>query len=71
MLVQRRRQVFWGVVGVTSGLVIGFARMADGAHWLSDVLWAGPITLVCSWTLWKFLLRVYPEASDEPPKTAA
>ena len=71
MLVQRRRQVFWGVVGVTSGLVIGFARMADGVHWLSDVLWAGPITLVCSWTLWKLLLRVYPEASDDPPKTAA
>ena len=44
-----------------SGLTIGFARMADGAHWLSDVLWASPITLVCSWLVWKLLLRLYPQ----------
>ena len=60
MLVHRRRRYLWGAIGVTSGLVIGFARMADGAHWLSDVLWASPITLVCSWCIWKILLRIYP-----------
>jgi lipid A 4'-phosphatase len=60
MLVHRRRRIVWGITGVVSGLVIGFARMADGAHWLSDVLWAGPITLLCSWIVWKLLLRVYP-----------
>lgn len=52
-LVHRRRQRLWTAIGVTSGAVIGFARMADSAHWLSDVLWAGPITLVCSWVVWK------------------
>lgn len=61
MLVDRRRRVMWGAVGVVSGITIGFARMADGAHWLSDVLWASPITLVCSWLVWKLLLRIYPE----------
>lgn len=61
MLVNRRRRVFWGIVGVVAGVVIGFARMADAAHWLSDVLWAGPITLLCSWLVWELLLRVYPE----------
>jgi len=61
MLVQRSRRVAWGIAGVVSGLTIGFARMADGAHWLSDVLWASPITLVCSWLVWKLLLRLYPE----------
>ena len=61
MLVHRRRRVAWGTAGVVSGLTIGFARMADGAHWLSDVLWASPITLVCSWLVWKLLLRLYPE----------
>ena len=58
-LVHRRRQRLWAAVGVASGLVIGFARMADVAHWLSDVLWAFPITLGASWLVWKALLRLY------------
>ena len=72
MLVDRRRKVAWAVVGVLSGLTIGFARMADGAHWLSDVLWASPITLLCSWLVWRLLVKAYnpknlpsaPAASD-------
>ena len=60
MLVQRRRALTWGASGVLAGLIIGFARMADGAHWLSDVLWACPITLVCSWVVWKLLMRLTP-----------
>ncbi len=63
MLVDRRRRVLWGVLGVGSGIVIGFARMADVAHWLSDVLWAAPITLACSWLVWKVLLRIYPQSA--------
>ena len=59
MLVQRRRRVAWTVTGITLGLVIGFARMADVAHWLSDVLWACPVTLLCSWIAWRFLLLFY------------
>jgi lipid A 4'-phosphatase len=59
MLVHRRRQAIWGTLGIASGLTIGFARMADGAHWLSDVLWACPITLLCSWAVWSVLLRLY------------
>jgi lipid A 4'-phosphatase len=59
MLVHRRRQAIWGTLGIASGLTIGFARMADGAHWLSDVLWACPITLFCSWAVWSVLLRLY------------
>jgi lipid A 4'-phosphatase len=62
MLVHRRRRIAWGIAGVTSGLVIGFSRMADMAHWLSDVLWAGPITLVTSWLVWRALLKVYPSS---------
>jgi lipid A 4'-phosphatase len=58
-LVHRRRQRTWAAVGVASGLAIGFARMADTAHWLSDVLWAFPITLAVSWLVWKALSWVY------------
>jgi lipid A 4'-phosphatase len=55
-LVHRRRQRRWAALGVAAGLVIGFARMADVAHWLSDVLWAFPITLTVSWLVWKVML---------------
>jgi lipid A 4'-phosphatase len=59
MLLHRRRQVIWALVGTSAGLLIGFARMAAVAHWLSDVLWAAPITLMCSWVIWKILNRLY------------
>lgn len=59
LLVHRRRQVVWAAVGTVSGLIIGFARMSDVAHWLSDVLWAYPITLVSSWLVWRALQWAY------------
>jgi lipid A 4'-phosphatase len=59
MLIQRRRKAMWAIAGSVAGLVIGFARMSDMAHWLSDVLWAYPITLATSWIVWKSLLWVY------------
>jgi lipid A 4'-phosphatase len=55
-LVHRRRQRLWAGVGIAAGLLIGFARMADVAHWLSDVLWAFPVTLCTSWLVWKLML---------------
>lgn len=67
MLVHRRRQRMWGAIGVSVGVAIGFARMADGAHWLSDALWASPITLLCSWCIWKALQFVYADPPDAPP----
>lgn len=62
-LVHRRRQRTWAAVGVVAGLLIGFARIADVAHWLSDVLWAFPITLTVSWLVWKALLWLYSRPS--------
>lgn len=59
LLVHRRRALAWAAVGTGAGLVIGFARMSDVAHWFSDVLWAYPITLVSSWLVWQALWRVY------------
>jgi lipid A 4'-phosphatase len=59
-LVRRNRRFFWTSAGIVAGVTIGFARMSDSAHWLSDVLWACPITLLCSWTIWKILLLAYP-----------
>lgn len=57
MLIARRRRGWWVAAGVAGGLLIGFARISVGAHWLSDVLWAFPITLAASWIVWRFLYR--------------
>jgi lipid A 4'-phosphatase len=59
MLVHQRRRLAWAVAGCTAGVLIGFSRMADMAHWLSDVLWAAPVTWVCSWLVWRVLIWVY------------
>ena len=64
-----RRKMLWLAIGTLCGLLVGFARIADSAHWLSDVLWACPITLMTSWLVWKLLLRAYP-APREPLGTA-
>lgn len=68
-LVHRRRQVAWTVAGAVAGLGIGFCRMSDSAHWLSDVLWAFPITLGTSWLVWQVLLRVYGLPASKPSRT--
>lgn len=59
MLIDRRRRWLWLVGGVVCGVIIGFARVSVGAHWLSDALWAFPITLVGSWLVWLFLRRFH------------
>ena len=64
-----RRKRLWLAIGIAGGSVIGFARIADSAHWLSDVLWACPITLSTSWLIWRLLLQVYPDP-DGPSGTA-
>jgi hypothetical protein len=63
VLARRRKALLWG--GTVSGLVIGFARMSDMAHWFSDVLWAYPITLMSSWLVWQLLRRAYGVPSED------
>ena len=60
MLIDRRRRWWWLAAGVASGLVIGFARVSVGAHWLSDALWAFPVTLMASWLVYLMFERFYP-----------
>ena len=72
LLIERnpRRRWRWAAAGVAAGGIIGFARMVDTAHWLSDVLWAGPITLLSSWVAWRIMLRWYPPTPPQPLDTA-
>ena len=69
MLVDTRRRRIWAGVGLAASALIGFARMADMAHWLSDVLWAGPITLLCSWLVWRILLWLYARPDADPAQS--
>jgi lipid A 4'-phosphatase len=66
MLLHRRRAKTWAVVGLTSAALIAFARMSDKAHWLSDTLWAGPITLLTSWLVWKIMVHIYRPPLNAP-----
>ena len=36
-----KRAVWWLTLGLTYGSIVGLARMIQGAHFVSDVLWAG------------------------------
>jgi lipid A 4'-phosphatase len=56
-LLTRSRRALWMVAGTLAGAVIGFARVSALDHWLSDVMWAYPVTLLSSWLVWQALQR--------------
>jgi lipid A 4'-phosphatase len=56
-LIFRKRRLAWMATGVLAGALIGFARIGSMDHWLSDVLWAFPVTLLSSWMVWWVLQR--------------
>ncbi len=57
----RKRSKKWAVifltVGVSAGFIIGLARMIQGGHFASDVLWAGGFVYLCGIGLY-YLLRL-------------
>jgi lipid A 4'-phosphatase len=65
MLLVPRKRWYWIGGGLVSGVLIGVARMSVGAHWLSDVLWALPITLATSWLVWNVLTNLYKHTPDD------
>ncbi len=68
MLIHQRRRWWWLTAGVLAGGLIGFARISVGAHWLSDVLWAFPFTLLGSWVVYQYFERFVPAT---PPNDSA
>ena len=59
----RRAARRWMVAGLGAGTLLGLARMACGAHWFSDVVWAGVFIYFISYlSAWACgLLRDQPE----------
>jgi lipid A 4'-phosphatase len=61
-LTRRRR---WLVAGCALGLFVGFVRLAMGAHFLSDVLFAGVVVYATCWGLAR-LFRLPPAMPETP-----
>jgi lipid A 4'-phosphatase len=59
MLLDPRRRGRWIATGLLAGALVSVARMSVGAHWLSDALWALPITLATSGLVWTVLTFFY------------
>lgn len=59
MLLNPLRRWRWVATGVVVGLAVSLARVSVGAHWLSDVLWAFPVTLLTSGLVWLVLTQIY------------
>lgn len=56
-------------LGIMFGLLVGLTRIASGAHFASDVMWAGLIVWICAWTLTRmfpgFVLESHPRALSQ------
>ncbi len=59
-LTDKKRKTFWLVTGFGFGTLMGIARMAQGAHFASDVLWAGGLTYLPALVLDRLLPNTSP-----------
>ena len=50
-----RRRVFWAAIGF--GSIVGAFRMLVGAHFLSDVFFAGVFTVAMAWYAHREIVR--------------
>ena len=71
ILLFTRRRI--GLACMPVPIVIGFSRMYVAAHYLSDVVCAAVLGLICAWIVWRFVLRESPVAnsSEGRPTTDA
>lgn len=70
MLLDPRRRWRWIAAGLLAGSLVAVARMSVGAHWLSDALWALPITLLTSGLVWAVLTFFYKYGHPARPNAA-
>jgi lipid A 4'-phosphatase len=45
----RATSSLWLVIGIIAGGLIGWARITQGGHFLTDVIWSGALTYACGW----------------------
>ncbi len=61
----RRRRAAWLGIGLSYGTLMGIGRMAQGAHFASDVLWSGGLTYLSAAFLHHVIL---PSGKKNPPQ---
>jgi len=54
----RKLACSFAAAALLQGGLMGFGRLAQGAHWLSDVLWSAGFVHLTSWLLWRALMWV-------------
>jgi lipid A 4'-phosphatase len=57
VFVMRRRRILIASAAMFAGTLIGIVRMAQGAHFLSDVVFSGVFTLLTGWLLYFLILH--------------
>jgi lipid A 4'-phosphatase len=62
-IVRRRRSLIAGAA-ILAGTLLGLVRMAQGAHFLSDVIFSGVFTFLAAWLLYFLLLRHWPKKQN-------
>jgi lipid A 4'-phosphatase len=62
----RRAALWWLWGGVAFGLFIGSARMAQGAHWPSDILWSFGVDYIVAYALARALHLDSMEENEQP-----
>ena len=55
--IARRRRSFIAGVAILAGTLFGLVRMAQGAHFLSNVIFSGVFTFLAAWLLYFLLLH--------------
>ena len=64
--VARRRRILISSGAILAGTLIGLVRMAQGAHFLSDVIFSGVFTFLVGWLLYFLLLHRWQMRRDTP-----
>jgi len=62
---KRRRALVWLLAGLTYGALMGVARMAQGAHFLSDIVWAAGFVWIIALVFF-YALRLHRNESPWP-----
>ncbi len=61
---RRRRRFAAGILAF--GYVIGMGRMIQGAHWASDIVFSGVLTVLVAHTIHYMLFRLWPAPTPPP-----
>ncbi len=67
--IARRRRALIAGAAILAGTLLGLVRMAQGAHFLSDVIFSGVFTVLVAWLLYFLLLHHWQMRQNAPSPT--